>query len=103
MHLLPGTSSGECSLSQPNVLYYIFEPSGNATPHASFESNTLRVAAPLLQVKDWARAEVIGLYYNFETEGTVLKVAIEKDLECTDSTSEDQDPDAFPRPKGNNC
>jgi Family of unknown function (DUF7009) len=97
-------------LVQENVLFpnqtcftYIFEPSGNATPHASFESNTLRVAAPLLQVKDWARAEVIGLYYNFETEGTVLKVAIEKDLECTDSTSEDQDPDAFPRPKGNNC
>ena len=82
---------------------YIFEPSRNAVPLASFESNTLRVAAPLLQVRNWAHTELIGLYYNFETEGTVLKVAIEKDLECTDSTAEDNDPDAFPRTKGNNC
>ena len=82
---------------------YIFEPSRMAAPEASFEHNTLRVAAPLLQVRDWAQTEVIGLYYNFDAEGTVLKVAIEKDLECTDSTSEDNDPDAFPRPKGNNC
>jgi uncharacterized protein DUF7009 len=84
-------------------LTYIFEPSRAADPEASFERNTLRVAAPLLQVRDWARTELIGLYYNFETEGTVLKVAIEKDLECTDSTSEDTDPDAFPRTKENNC
>jgi hypothetical protein len=80
---------------------YILEPYGQHTT-ASFEGGVIRVSAPGNDVKEWANSEAIGMYFNLPADGSVLKVAIEKDLECVDGPPEDRDPDAFPR-SGESC
>ncbi len=84
-------------------LAYILESSPDATPHASFRDGVIRVSAPGWQIKDWARGEAVGLYFQVGGTGTALHVAIEKDLECLDAPPEEHDPHAFPRTTGKNC
>ena len=76
---------------------YILEPYGQHTAAASFEGGVIRVSAPGNDVKEWASSEAIGMYFNLPADGSLLKVAIEKDLECVDEPPEERDPDAFPR------
>jgi len=58
----------------------------------------IRVAAPSTEVKDWAANDAsLGIYFDLPANGSVLKIAIEKDLECVDGPEEERDPDAFPR------
>ncbi len=82
---------------------YTLQSSVNAAPEASFRQNVIRVLAPQQQVSDWANGKSIGMYFEFPVNGTALKVAIEKDLECTDGPAEERDPDAFARAPGKNC
>jgi hypothetical protein len=88
---------GEAELS------YILEPAARIEPEASFRDGVVRVAAPPAELKSWAASEAIGLYFDLPAKGGHLKIAIEKDLECVDSSTEDRDPDAFPRSPGKNC
>jgi hypothetical protein len=81
---------------------YILEPYGQHTASASFEGGVIRVSAPGNDVKEWAGSPAIGMYFDLPANGSVLKVAIEKDLECTDGPPEERDPDAFPR-SGESC
>jgi hypothetical protein len=76
---------------------YILEPYEQQTAAASFEGGVIRVSAPGNDVKEWAGSEAIGMYFELPANGSVLKVAIEKDLECVDGPPEERDPDAFPR------
>ena len=80
---------------------YILEPYGQHTA-VSFVGGVIRVSAPGNDVKEWANSEAIGIYFDLPADGSVLKVAIEKDLECTDGPPEERDPDAFPR-SGKTC
>lgn len=80
---------------------YVLEVSAQSAPHASFIDGTIRVSAPQHLVRDWAASETIGIYLDLPVNGSELKVAIEKDLECIDSPAEERDPDAFPRPMKN--
>ncbi len=82
---------------------YIFEPAERLQPQASFEGGVMRVAAPVSAVRDWARGESIGLYFDLAADDSILKVSIEKDLACVDGPPEEFDPEAFPRHPGNNC
>lgn len=83
-------------------LAYILESSPGPAPSASFQDGVIRVSAPDWQIKDWARGEAIGLY--FQVAGArALHVAIEKDLECVEGSSEEHDPHAFARTTGKNC
>jgi hypothetical protein len=84
-------------------LNYVLEPAQNSVAAASFEDGVIRVTAPLTDVRAWADGASIGLYFDLQTSGSPLKILVEKDLECTDSTEEERDPDAFPRTKRNNC
>lgn len=76
---------------------YILEPYEQQIASASFEGGVIRVSAPGNDVKEWAGSEAIGMYFDLPADGSVLKVAIEKDLECVDGPPEEHDPDAFPR------
>lgn len=82
---------------------YIFVPQANASPQATFEGGLIRVGAPISKVRDWARGESIGLYFDVPAGNATLKVAIEKDLECVDGQPEERDPEAFPRGKETVC
>ncbi len=82
---------------------YVLEPSDIQPAAASFQHGTIRISAPRKELKDWARGESVGIYFELPANGAALSVAIEKDLECLDAPSQERDPDAFPRPAGKNC
>jgi len=76
---------------------YILQSSSAAVAEASFRQGVIRVVAPHQQVEEWANGESVGMYFEFPANGTSLKIAIEKDLECVDGPPEEKDPEAFPR------
>lgn len=76
---------------------YTLQSSSDGAPDASFREGVIRVLAPYRDVEEWANGASIGMYFEFPANGTPLKIAIEKDLECTDGPPEEKDPDAFPR------
>lgn len=84
-------------------LIYLLESSRVSSAAASFDGNTIRVAAPLVDVRTWADSESIGLYFDVSATPELLKVSIEKDLECVDGLVEERDPEAFTRTPGKNC
>ncbi len=82
---------------------YFLAASTADVPEAVYQDGALRVSTPLRQVKDWASGSEIGIYFELPANGSVLKVAIEKDLECVEGPPEEADPDAFPRADGKTC
>jgi len=85
-----------------NSLAYVLESS--TTPaKAAFQEGVIRVSAPQIQVSEWAGSTAIGLYFELPANGSLLKVAIEKDLECVDGSPDELDADAFPRAPGKTC
>jgi hypothetical protein len=83
-------------------LSYILEPAARMEPEASFRNGTIRVSAPPAELMDWAGSDALGIYFDLPATEGHLKIAIEKDLECVDSSIQERDPDAFPR-TGKNC
>ena len=84
-------------------LSYILESTSEPAGAATFRDGIIRVSAPEWEMKDWARGEAIGLYFQVRVDQAALHVAIEKDLECMEGPREERDPDAFPRRLGKNC
>ncbi len=81
-----------------NGLAYVLETCAELTAKASFREGTIRVSAPSSEVKEWAAANgTLGIYFDLGASGSILKIAIEKDLECIDGPQEERDPEAFPR------
>jgi len=78
---------------------YVLAASMDSAGAASFDGRVILVSAPRSSIAEWASGDKIGIYFEVPADGTVLKVAIEKDLECTDGRPEERDPDAFPRAK----
>jgi hypothetical protein len=82
---------------------YTLQASQESSLQAKYEGGNISVLAPEQLVHDWAGGEQIGLYFDLPAGGSVLGVAIEKDLECVDGPPEERDPDAYPRTVGNVC
>jgi hypothetical protein len=82
-------------------LSYVLEPSTSAD--VGFREATIRVRAPQTLVAEWAAGDSVGMYFEFPANGTVLRVAIEKDLECVEGAPEERDPEAFPRGGTSKC
>ena len=82
---------------------YVLEASNADLPNASFDSGVIRISAPRDQVRAWADGESIGIYFELPANGALLRVAIEKDLECLDGPAEERDPHAFTRGISKNC
>ncbi len=81
---------------------YLLESAAVASPQVEFKADTLRVAVPIAEIEAWANTDAVGLYFDLPANGSFLKIAIEKDLECIDGPPEERDPDAYPR-TGKNC
>ena len=102
--LAAGTPLKEEVLFPGNArMQYVLEPSSAGSFEASFEKGIIRVAAPQNQFRTWASSDVVGIYFDLPANGTSLRVAVEKDLECVDASLEDRDPFAFPREARKNC
>lgn len=78
-------------------LAYVLDSVASKAPEVEFRSGVIRVALPLEDLNSWASTQEIGLYFELPANGSMLKIAIEKDLECIDGPAEERDPDAFPR------
>lgn len=79
------------------TISYVLEPVSHPDPSASFQDGVIRIGAPQAQLSEWAGTDSIGVYFDLPANGSALKVAIEKDLECLDGPEEERDPDAYPR------
>jgi hypothetical protein len=86
-----------------NNLSYVLETRAEPGGQASFHGGIIRVSAASSDVKDWAASSSLGIYFDLPANGSVLKIAIEKDLECVDGPEEERDPDAFPRKALKSC
>lgn len=84
-------------------LSYVLEASTQRSADASFRDGTICVSAPQMLVKEWAAGDSVGIYFEVPANGTFLRIAIEKDLECVEAAPEERDPEAFPRISGKNC
>lgn len=83
-------------------LAYLLETVASGSPQVQFREGIIRVAVPYEDVKNWAGCDDIGMYFELPANGSCLKIAIEKDLECLDEPAEERDPDAYSR-SGKNC
>jgi hypothetical protein len=97
------TLKEQVSFPGGNAFAYSLEATTAVHPEASFQKGTLRVVAPSVELKRWAESTAIGIYFELPVNGSALKIAIEKDLECMDAPPDERDPDAFPRSACNNC
>lgn len=84
-------------------LSYILEPVTGCSSAASFRDGVIRISAPVSAVKPWASGDDIGMYFELPAGDALLKIALEKDLECIDLPLEERDPDAFPRSAAKSC
>jgi hypothetical protein len=85
---------GQSSLS------YVLEAASGKQPGATYQHGRIVISAPSDEVRSWAHSDAIGIYFELPADGTQLRVAIEKDLECLDAPSDERDADAFPRGPG---
>jgi Family of unknown function (DUF7009) len=83
-------------------LGYVLESGPSVGPQIEFKAGTIRVAIPSATIQKWATTDAVGIYFDLPANGSVLKVAVEKDLECIDGPPEEREPDAYPR-SGKNC
>lgn len=86
-----------------NALSYSLEATAKIQPEASFQEGAIRVTAPHPDLRKWAESSEIGIYFELPVDSSVLKVAIEKDLDCVEAPPEERDPDAFPRSGCGSC
>ena len=81
------------------MLGYAIETSSGEAITARLADSVITVHVPMAIAADWAAAEEVSLSAEQPLEGGVLSVLIEKDFECLDPRTGDEDSDAFPNPK----
>ncbi len=82
---------------------YILRSSEFPGPDASYSRGELLVSAPRQTIDRWASTDEIGMYFELPADGSSLKIAIEKDLECLDGPPDERDPLAFGRSGQKTC
>ena len=102
-----GLATGDALTEQvhfPNntELAYVLQGASSENPSVEFKAGVLRVEVPQPELDKWASTDAIGMYFELPANGSFLKIAIEKDLECIDGPMDERDPDAYPR-SGKNC
>jgi hypothetical protein len=66
---------------------------------ARFADGELIVNIPAAPAAAWMGSnKEVGLYYDQESEGGVLRLIIEKDFQCIDGPPEEIDPAGYPNP-----
>jgi uncharacterized protein DUF7009 len=80
-----------------NFQYTLAAPESSIDASAQLVASTIAVTLPEERVKHWAAADDVGIYFELVAGDSVLKVAVEKDLECLDAPPEERDPFAYPR------
>jgi hypothetical protein len=67
---------------------------------AAFDDGRITVRVPGDLLRDWAATDQAGIEaYQVDADGGVLRILIEKDLECIDAAAGESQEDAFPHPQ----
>jgi hypothetical protein len=67
---------------------------------AVLSSNGISVEVPAGVAREWSKSETVGLHYSQPLgDGGSLEIAIEKDFECSDGSSEGPKEELYPNPK----
>jgi hypothetical protein len=62
-------------------------------------SNAISVEVPVGMAREWSRSETVGLRHSQPVgDGSSLEIAIEKDFECRDGSSEEPKEKLYPNP-----
>jgi hypothetical protein len=84
-------------------LAYSLHASESAAVHAEFEAGAVRIKVPRQDIAQWSTTDAVGIYATVDASGEALHVSIEKDFQCLDlSTHEDQS-DMFANPTTGSC
>jgi hypothetical protein len=93
---------GECSelIKFPGgaCLAYSLKVSEDSDVHAAFEQGTVKISVPQKDIHAWSTTDAVGIYATVDAAGEKLGISVEKDFQCLDlSTLEDQS-DMFSNP-----
>jgi hypothetical protein len=96
-----GLVSGETSFSAASNLRYHLRASSSATCMvASFDASTVTLDIPTALAASWTKSSEIGLSATQETgNGGKLKILIEKDFDCIDSSKNEPGIQFYPNPR----
>lgn len=96
-----GGVAGETSFSDTIVLRYHLRTSPSAkSVTASFDSTTVAVEIPIALAGEWIRGPEVGLSATQESApGVILKILIEKDFDCIDSSKNEPGLKFYPNPR----
>ncbi len=71
---------------------------------ASFEDSEVVVEIPFDAARDWTETNLIGLENEQKINGNLtLEIKLEKDFACLDRPFDEDNSDAFPKPKTESC
>ena len=83
------------------ALHVVFDESAVS---ARFADGRMIVRVPAGVVRQWAEADQIGIRaVQRTTDGSELRILIEKDLECIEPAVDESQEDAFPNPQLSAC
>jgi len=92
-----GRVENRTQLGQDPALTLVFRLQLSAfriVPGVEFDGGRITVSLPEAQARSWARENEVGMY---SEEPWGLKLSIEKDFQCLDQRSNEDDSDAFDR------
>lgn len=82
-----------------SFLGYGLEPSTATAIGATFLDNVITVRVPAEAARNWATTDQVALTSSQPIEGGELTVLVEKDFECLEPRTGEEDQDAFPNTK----
>jgi len=83
------------------ALHAIFD---DPTISARFADGRVIVRVPAGAIRQWAQTEQIAIHaVQRTTDGSELRILIEKDFECIDASADEPQEDAFPHPDVATC
>jgi hypothetical protein len=96
-----GLVSGETSFSAASSLHYRLRTNSSATSVvASFDSTTVTVDIPIALASAWTKGSEVGLSVTQEIgHSGKLKILIEKDFDCIDSSKNEPGIEFYPNPR----
>lgn len=93
---------GECSeyvrFPDGGCLAYSLIASESASVQAEFELGSVKIRVPRREVLEWSGTEAVGIYSTVESNGIALDVIVEKDFQCLDADTLEDQSDMFSNP-----
>ncbi len=84
-------------------LAYSLRASDSPAVHAEFEQGTVKIKVPRQDIAKWSGTDAVGIYATVDASGETLHVSIEKDFQCLDLSTQEDQSDMFANPSTGSC